>query len=111
MPISQALREGVARARKRPESANAPEELVKSANLDVSATTEALIRERVSQMPKTLRRTYLTAMGGHRPRLAVRAFCQMCMGWASGDTGRLGDAIRACSDPACPLHPYRPYQK
>ena len=36
----------------------------------------------------------------------VKAQCQMCMGWSD-----VVNAIRNCTDTACPLYPKRPYQK
>jgi len=66
---------------------------------------EVAIRDRVSEMPKSCVKTYLAAMKGRSARSAIRAFCHMCMGWADYRAG-----IRRCSDPACPLYPYRPYR-
>lgn len=82
-----------------------PRELLSEARLDVGPTAEALIADRVSQMPKTCVRTYLRAMRGRSLTNGIRAFCQMCMGW---DDFRAG--VRDCTDPACPLYPYRPYR-
>lgn len=82
-----------------------PSELLSEARLDVGPVIEAQIRDRVSQMPKTCVRTYLRAMGGRSMTGAIKAFCQMCMGWQDFRPG-----IRDCTDPACPLYPYRPYR-
>lgn len=80
-------------------------ELLSDARLGLGPTVEALIADRVSQMPKTAVRTYLRAMRGRSMTGAIKAFCQMCLGWEDFRPG-----IRDCTDPACPLYPYRPYR-
>ena len=49
---------------------------------------------------------YRRAMTGKSRVMAVKAFCSECLGWEKP----LAIAIRECSDPACPLYPYRPYR-
>ena len=49
---------------------------------------------------------YRRAMSGKSRVMAVKAFRSECMGCEKP----LGIAIRECSDPGCPLHPYRPYR-
>lgn len=72
---------------------------------------EARRRERVAhrlaEMPSKCRPLYRDVMEGRRssPRRAIRAFCQMCVGWEDYAQG-----IRDCTDPACPLFRHRPYQ-
>ena len=89
------------RAAEARQEAKDPEALLDTARLDVTASTRKMILRRLRQMPQTMRRAYLSAMKGRRPVAGIRAFCFMCVGWQRGEVGR-------CSDPACPLHPYRP---
>jgi len=49
---------------------------------------------------------YRQAMSGKSRRLAIKCFCSECLGWEKP----LAIAIRECSDPGCPLYPYRPYR-
>jgi len=65
------------------------------------------VADRAAMMPQSCEATYLRAADGTgSPRNAIKAFCQMCMGWEGYQR-----AIRQCTDPACPLYPYRPYQE
>ena len=75
------------------------------ARLDLAPETERLVLDRLSQMPQTCVRTYLKALRGRSMQAGIAANCAMCLGW---DNFR--DGIRNCSDPSCPLYPYRPYQ-
>ena len=59
-----------------------------------------LIARRLDEMPVRLRGNYLRGMTGNSPASAMRAFCLMCVGWVRAEVDR-------CSDPACPLYPYR----
>lgn len=61
------------------------------------------VENRLSQMPKTYRNTYLRAVGGKSPRAAIKAFCLECVGWQREEVVR-------CTAPACPLYTYRPFQ-
>ncbi len=56
-------------------------------------------------MPKSARKTYLLAISGKSFPAAVKAHCQMCLGWEDVVSG-----IRNCTDSACPLYAKRPYQ-
>ncbi len=78
-----------------------PAGLLAASGLDLGTKERAKVLARLTQMPQGTRKTYLRAMGGKAPRSAIRAFCQMCVGWERLE-------IAACSDPACPLFPYRP---
>ena len=71
----------------------------------VDPTIEPQIRERVSEMPPICVNAYLKAMRGRAPKAAIKAFCEMCMGWEDRIV-----QISGCTDPACPLYPYRPYK-
>jgi hypothetical protein len=82
------------------------EELLEKSHLDVSPTQEVQIRDRLLKMPKTCVRTYLTAMRGKSAKSGIRAFCQFCLGWEDYRVG-----VRNCTDAACPLFSFRPYQK
>ena len=76
------------------------------ARIDCGPTQSRQIKERLSQMPVYCVGTYLKAMEGKSPTKAIQAFCCMCMGW---DDYREG--VKHCTDGACPLFPYRPYQR
>ena len=80
-------------------------ELIQDANLDIGPAQTRLIQDRLSEMPKLCRGAYLRAMSGGSRAAGVKAFCEMCLGWEDLRAG-----ISNCTDPACPLHPYRPYQ-
>ena len=72
---------------------------------DAQGTREAAIADRVSQMPKSAVRTYLTATRGKAsPRVAVKAFCIECVTWNRAEVAR-------CTDTACPLWMYRPFRQ
>ena len=77
------------------------------ARADLPAIGDALTRitDRVAEMPRICRGTYVKAMKGDSPTSGIKAFCSMCMEW---DEYRV--AVRDCTDPACPLYPYRPYR-
>lgn len=62
------------------------------------------IEKRLNDMPKDYRNNYKKAMSGKNRPAGVKAFCLECMGWQRVET-------KKCDSVACPLHPYRPYQK
>ena len=62
------------------------------------------VEDRLSQIPKSARLTYLRAVGGRSPKSAIKAFCLECVGWQRAD-------VRRCTALACPLYAYRPYQE
>jgi len=65
---------------------------------------EKQINERLTQMPRQYRKTYQRAAAGSAsPRMAIKAFCQECVGWQR-------EEIKNCTGTACPLFLYRPYQ-
>lgn len=99
-----ALRQAGHQAR-RHRAAQDAQELLSEARLDVGPAAEGQIRDRLSEMPQSCRMTYLKAMRGKSTASAIKAFCQMCMGWASFRT-----EIPNCTDLACPLYCYRPYR-
>jgi len=99
--MSKLREEGEARRVAR--RAQSPEERVQNALPASLASHRPKIAFRLSQMPEDRRQTYLKAMGGKRRQLAIQANCDMCMGWHRKD-------VTSCTDPACPLFPYRPYQ-
>jgi len=59
------------------------------------------VEDRISQMPKTARGTYLSALGGRSPKAAIKAHCMECCGWVRAE-------VAACTALACPLWGYRP---
>ena len=65
-----------------------------------SSADEARIQDRLNQMPRWERATYKRAMAGTSRQAAMDAFCSMCVGWDRKE-------VTLCSDPACPLFPYR----
>jgi len=93
-----------ARRAKGAQQSKSVEERIQEARLPCGPADEALIRERALETPEKCLNTYLKAMRGRSRGAAVKAFCQMCMGYVRRE-------IRECSDPACPLYPYRPYQE
>ena len=97
--------EGRAKALASRRRAQSVRKLIFAAELSVGPVTEALIAQRLLEMPLSCRNTYVKAMEGDSWAASVRAYCCMCLDW---DDFRPG--IRNCSDPACPLYPHRPYQ-
>ena len=85
------------------ERAKNPAALLEASGIHVFGKPREAILFRLEQMPVTMRGNYLRAMTGRHPAIGIRAFCFMCVGWTRGEAGK-------CSDPACPLHPYRPEQ-
>lgn len=76
-----------------------------------AAETEAAaakVARRLAEMPSKCRGLYRDVMTGRRasPRRAIAAHCQMCVGWED-----YAERIRTCTDPACPLYPFRPYRR
>lgn len=67
-------------------------------------TLGASQKKRLSQMPETMRSTYLKAVSGKSLAAAVKAHCQECVGYQK-------DEVTKCTSTACPLYHYRPYQK
>jgi len=51
-------------------------------------------------VPERYQALYERAMTGRSRRAAVRSFCLECVGYQS-------DEVKACTDPGCPLYPYR----
>ena len=91
------------RAKLKPVSQRSIEELVNS--LDVTPSALAEIKARLAGMPVSYRLTYVRAMTGKSMKAAIRAACQECVGYQD-----CKEQIGGCTDPACPLYPYRPYQ-
>jgi len=77
-----------------------PQALLDAANLNLTDLARSKVLARLQQMPKAFRRTYLAALKGTRRQAAIRSFCLMCMGWQRTE-------VPLCTDPACPLYPYR----
>lgn len=73
--------------------------------LDATGDSRQAILKRVENMPVTCRKTYLRAMTGKSRTAAMKSFCRMCVGWQSKRQ------IADCTDPACPLYPYRPFRE
>lgn len=69
----------------------------------IAATTGAIqakIDDRAANYTDKGRETYIRAMRGVSRKDAMTAFCTMCMGYQS-------EEVKRCTDPACPLYPYR----
>ena len=62
------------------------------------------IQERLGSMPESFRITYKKATKKKSMRSAVNALCQECTGYQRKD-------VTLCTDLACPLYMFRPYQK
>jgi len=77
--------------------------LIASSDLPQEGPDIGKIARRVGEMPATCRRNYLQAMSGKSLAAGVKAFCLECIGWDRSE-------VTACTAPACPLHPYRPFQ-
>jgi len=82
------------------------EELANLLPTSMGATRRTLCLKRLREMPVSCRNTYLRAILGKSIRAGAKAFCSMCMGWQEFQNG-----IRNCTDLACPLLPYRPFQE
>lgn len=68
---------------------------------DIAATTVGQkIEDRASNYNPQGREIYMRAMQGNSRKDAMVAFCTMCMGYNPNE-------VRECTDPACPLFPYR----
>jgi len=65
---------------------------------------EEQIAERRKQIPNRYKRIYKKAMRGRSLKTAVQAFCLECVCWQRLE-------VEKCTDEACPLFPYRPYQE
>jgi len=74
--------------------------MMKKADLDNTAADNERIAFRLTQMPVNCRTQYLSAMKGTSRQDAIHAHCRMCIGWTRGE-------VSICTDPACPLFPYR----
>lgn len=78
-------------------------EQINAAMLPAVPSAIPSIVARMEEMPKTRRMTYLEAMKGKSKTAAIKAFCEMCVGWDRNE-------VRECTSPACPLYEYRPYK-
>lgn len=77
-----------------------------AARIDIDSPIGLQILARFEEMPEICRKNYLKAMRGHSMAAGIKALCAFCLGWEEYRSG-----IRNCTDPACPLFPYRPYTK
>jgi len=91
-------------ARKRSPLAKSTEERINAATSRLKGNRAALVEERASQIPESQLTAYLKAVRGKSLRAAVNAFCAECVGWER-------QAVRECTGLACPLWPYRPFQR
>ena len=91
------------RAQKAAARGLSPSELISKANLDVGPTQEAMIRDRLLEMPVTCRGTYLRAMKGKSMQAAIKAHCLECVGWIRAE-------VEKCTAMGCALYPYKPFQ-
>jgi hypothetical protein len=58
------------------------------------------IEMRAENYNPSSRKVYERAMQGRSRKDAMTAFCIMCMGFNPNE-------VKECTDPACPLYPYR----
>lgn len=70
----------------------------------LNPTRRSIVEQRLSQMPKHCRKTYLRAIGGRSPKSAIKSFCLECTGWQRAE-------VIHCTSLACPLWPYRPFYR
>jgi hypothetical protein len=94
-----------AKSKARRELSKDAKAIVASMSLKATGSDLDKITSRVAEMPQICRLTYLKAMQGDSPTSGIKAFCAMCMGWEDYRAG-----VRDCTDTACPIYPYRPYQ-
>ena len=66
-------------------------------------TTDSVIDKKLAQIPKSYHSLYLRAMNGKSRASAIKAFCLECVGWERNE-------VKMCTEPDCPLYPYRPFQ-
>lgn len=64
----------------------------------------AQVADRLSQTPTSAQGAYLRAVLRKSRPAAVKAFCLECTGWDRA-------SVTDCTARACPLWPWRPYQK
>ena len=62
------------------------------------------VQEFVRKVPSIYRDNYIKAMSGASRAAAIKAKCLDCCCWQRKE-------VQLCTSTACPLHPYRPYQK
>ena len=100
---TSALHTDEARAKSRAvsELTKRPDALMAAMNMPQLGQDRQRVLDRTAEMPQTCRRTYLRAMKGRSMKAAIKSHCFMCMGWLRAE-------VPLCSDPACPLYPYRP---
>jgi len=68
---------------------------------DTAVTTVSQkIQDRAANYNSSSREIYMRAMRGRSRKDAMTAFCTMCMGYNPNE-------VKECTDPACPLYPYR----
>jgi len=78
--------------------------LTQDATSGMNEARSAAVISRLAEVPATMKRAYLRAVGGKSRPNAIRAFCAECVGWERAE-------VRACTALACPLYAYRPFQK
>jgi hypothetical protein len=66
-------------------------------------TKEEAIEKRLAAMPVKCRGHYEKAMRGRSMKAAITAQCLECVLWVRKE-------VELCTDVACPLYPYRPFQ-
>lgn len=69
--------------------------------VSIKLERERKIAERRAQIPKLYRGIYDKAISGRSRKAAMHSFCVECCGFQIAE-------VFNCSDPACPLYPYRP---
>ena len=92
------------RAKARRVKARSKDPAALAAKLNLAPEAEQQVLHRLREMPETCRNRYVKAMRGRSVASAVKAFCLECMGWSRRE-------VKACTAQACPLYPYRPFQR
>jgi len=65
---------------------------------------DAEVEKRLNQIPESRKAKYKKAVSGKSLRAAVNSMCLECVGYSTRE-------VSLCTDLACPLYMYRPYQK
>jgi hypothetical protein len=61
-------------------------------------------KARLAAVPEHHQAVVKRAYAGRSRSAAMKAFCLECVGYIKAD-------VRGCTAKACPLYPYRPYQR
>ncbi len=80
------------------------EELRERILAPLSPKRRRMVEDRLAQVPKSQRRTYLRAIEGKSPMAAINAGCAECMCWERKE-------VTNCTEENCSHYSLRPFQK